>query len=39
MGNKYIEILLEDNMPNQLITAMYVSCRHDLMAVRVQPEI
>jgi hypothetical protein len=26
-------------MPNQLITAMYVSCRHDLMAVRVQPEI
>jgi hypothetical protein len=34
--NKLIEILTEDNIPNQLITAMYEIYKRNLIAVRLQ---
>jgi TusA-related sulfurtransferase len=36
--NKLIEILTEDNIPNQLITAIYEIYKHNLIAVRLQAE-
>jgi hypothetical protein len=36
--NKLIEILIEDNIPNQLITAIYEIYEHNLIAVRLQAE-
>jgi TusA-related sulfurtransferase len=36
--NKLIEILTEDNKPNQLIMAIYEIYKHNLSAVRLQAE-
>jgi hypothetical protein len=36
--NKLTEILTEDNIPNQLITAIYEIYKRDLLAVRLQTE-
>jgi TusA-related sulfurtransferase len=36
--NKLIEILAEDNIPNQLITAIYEIYKRNLIAVRLQAE-
>jgi hypothetical protein len=36
--NKLIEILTEDNIPNQLITAIYEIYKRNLLAVRLQAE-
>jgi TusA-related sulfurtransferase len=33
--NKLIEILTDDNIPNQLITAIYEIYKHNLTAVRL----
>jgi TusA-related sulfurtransferase len=33
--HKLIEILTEDNIPNQLITAIYEIYKHNLIAVRL----
>jgi hypothetical protein len=36
--HKLIEILTEDNIPNQLITAIYEIYKRNLIAVRLQTE-
>jgi TusA-related sulfurtransferase len=35
--HKLIEILTDDNIPNQLIMAIYEIYKHNLIAVRLQP--
>jgi hypothetical protein len=37
--NKLIEILLEDNIPSQLVMTVYETYRHNLIVVRIQSEI
>jgi TusA-related sulfurtransferase len=36
--NKLIEIVTEDNIPNQLITAIYEIYKRNLIAIRLQAE-